>query len=231
MQSNLGCNKVKPWYFHKKRGKYNSKYDKGSRQWYAKPAHKVLVIREVSQISSQFIVNNGDHNDTKRSYDAKDVIINRSKHHNNGTEEIIACENQELTQRKVLANWVVDKPRISCVSPYFANNIDDRGTRMIYDVNNNANNKPRYTGRSFDDVKIGKNKLFQTKFSSVYLWENLGKSSDSWQPCSSAPLNEYKYGRARFGNHFSCHWLGDNSSVPCCSLNFLKALIALSQAC
>ena len=231
MQSNLACNKIKLWSFHEKRRENNINDDQESRQWDAKPAHRLFVTREFSQMSSQFIANNGDYNDIERSYDVKDIIIKRSNHHNNDSEEIITCGSRERMQHKVLMNQAVSKPRISCVLPYFANDIDDIGTGMIYDRDNNANNKPRYSSHGFDDVKLSKNKLFQTRFSFVFLWENLGNSSDSWQPCSSPPLAGYKYGRAGFGNHSGCHWPGDNSSVLVCSLDFFKALIALSQAC
>ena len=139
--------------------------------------------------------------------------------------------SREPMQHKVFENRSVSEHTKGYAFPYFVGNTDNTTAGTLYNRDNDAINKPTHLSHDFDSVKLRKNRLFQPRFSCIFPWENLGNSSDSWQPCSFPPLADYKKGGARFGNHSGCHWPGDNSSVLVCSLDFSKALIALSQAC
>ena len=221
-QGYLAYKNIKTQYFYNKGRKDNNNYSREKERRNATLASRTFVLREISQFSSAVVmVENRIFKDVGRNYDAKGSIIERYNHHNYDFERVFVDGSQGLMQHKVFASRSVSEHTNGYALPYFAVNIDNMTAGVLYNRDNDANNKPTHSSYDSDSIEIRKNRLSLPRFS----WENLGNSSDSWQPCFFSPLAGYKRRAARPGVYSSCHWLGDNSSVLVCSLDLSKALI------
>ena len=171
------CRKTVIKYLDVEREICRNREDEQRREQHIKLANGMLTVQGVSHISFRFMNTNQDNGDMGRDYDVQGGVDHRSKQSDFSFDGINPLERGERMQLTCSANRAFAAQEIDRILFYFTNNTYDGSMRLGYNMRNDAMDKPKYPGRSFDDANACKIELFHANFSFVFIFGDFGESS------------------------------------------------------
>ena len=138
----------------------------------------MLTAQGVSHGSFRVTDTNKDNDDKGRDYDVQGIVNHRSGQSDFTFDGINPLERGKRMQLTCLANRAFVVQKIDRILFCFTNNTYGGSMRFGYNMRNDAMDKPKYPGRSFDDANACKIELFHANLSFVYIFGDFGESSE-----------------------------------------------------